>query len=96
VTDSGSVFDSGRISGMAAEVIVGQLLAGVEGQLQAELHDFLDVGAGVALGLLGQLVQVELLGLALAAAAGGCRRSPGVPRAWAGRRRRARRSGPCA
>jgi hypothetical protein len=42
--------------------------ASVERQLQSELHDFLDVGAGVALGLLGQLIQVELLRLTLAAA----------------------------
>lgn len=46
--------------------VIAEHGAGVEDQLQAELHDFLDVGAGVALGLAGQGVQIERLRLTLA------------------------------
>ncbi len=45
------------------EVVAAEFGTDVEGQLQAELNDFLDVGASVALGLAGQGVQVELLRL---------------------------------
>ena len=47
------------------EVIVTEFGARVEGEFQAELYDLLDVGAGVAFGLLGEVVQVELIGLTL-------------------------------
>ena len=88
---------SGTVSEMArGEVNMRELAAGVEGVVEPGHHRLLDLGAAELLGPRGEPREVEAFGRTAAAGQVDAEDLPALGARRAGRRRRSRRSGPCA